>query len=1174
MQLKRIQLFGFKSFVDATSIPILSRMNAIVGPNGCGKSNIVDALRWVTGEMSAKQLRGQSMADVIFNGTAGRKPVGRAAVELIFDNSDHRITGEYAAFNEISIRREVERSGQSNYFINGVAARRRDLVDLFLGTGLGPRSYAIIEQGMISQLVEAKPEDMRTHLEEVAGISKYRERRRETENRIRHTQENLDRLNDVRDELEKQMRHLQRQANTAEHYKVLQAELRRLQAEHKALQWKRHETDIQEKNNLITNSVVQQEAKTAELRACETCIEKSRAASQCFLDQKNEIQKRFYELCAEIAGIEQKIQHKQEQLKAWERELCDSESLFTDLSSQEKIQSEQIAQLTGEIDALRPQTASLREILEEANHILNEKEQQARQSQYNYEQLQEQLSKTTQQCEIAKNNIQHYESQKKQFIARRTQIQTQLSTVSLSDLSDEIDPLTEKVNLLKNAILQIQTQLSELSFAIQTQRAVYQAAQLAVSQASGDLQKREAEYASLAALQQAILQDHQADRRQWLEKNNLINHTQLGKMIQVTSGWELAIETILSDSLDAIFVDSIDAMSKTLVDFHQGQVTFIQQNALSMPSNSNHGQHPSLRSIGDIIHSNTNLPSWLESIYISHELSDALQHRSQLQQHESIITPDGCWIGSNWLRVSRSQMTEDSFLMREKRLKQLEIDIATLTEKLSLLQNQQTQEKTTLEALEAKRDNEHKLFQETTGALTDAQTQLSGKCSRLETLSQQQQRLQAEIENIDTQMNQCEMALDAAHENLAQSLEAQQIESAQKESLFAARMETERQLSIARHDAQLKKQQTDESTIRLSSNEKQLLVLAQSLSSNQKQLTQLIERRSTLKTQCESVHSPLATWTESLNAQLSQRIVVENELRAMDTHLQSEQDTLKQAETSRDHAIKSLTALQEQQQQLRLSQQDMITRQITLKEQLSEMQFELEALITELTTDANLLEWENKINTLNTKINRLGPINLAAIDEFKTVSERKTYLDQQHLDLTEALEILQNAIRKIDRETRHLFKDTFDQVNANFEKLFPRVFGGGSASLTLTEDDLLTTGVIVKAQPPGKRNTTIHMLSGGEKTLTAISLMFAIFQLNPAPFCVLDEVDAPLDDLNVGHYCRLVKEMSQDTQFLIISHNKVTIESADHLMGVTMQEPGVSRIVSVSMKEAVEIAEL
>lgn len=1167
MQLKRIQLIGFKSFVDATSIPVLSHMNAIVGPNGCGKSNIVDAIRWVTGETSAKQLRGQSMSDVIFNGTTGRKPVGKAAVELTFDNSDRRITGEYAAFSEISIRREVVRDGQSNYYINGVPARRRDLVDLFLGTGLGPRSYAIIEQGMISQLVEAKPEDMRAHFEEVAGISKYRERRRETENRIRHTQENLDRLNDLREELTKQLRHLQRQSHAAEQYKTLQQEQRLMHAQMKALQWAAFETQLSESNEKISALVLEHESQLTQQRECETNIEKSRLSSQTFFDEKNDIQKKFYGLGAEIARLEQQIQHKQEQIKQWERELNESESLFDELTHQATAQTEQIEIITEELDHLKPQANDLQQIMQEANLLLQQAEQRMRQSQSDCDRFQEQMSKTNQQLEVAKNNSRHYETQQQQLNDRRTHIQTQLSTVSVTHLSDEMDPLSEKADTLKNSIAEIQATIAQLSQSIQTQRTAHLDAQSAVSKMQGELQKTEAQHASLSALQNATLQDNQVEATAWLKAQGLTQQSQLGKIIHVDAGWELAVETVLGNYFDAVCVDSINTVGHALSHFSKGEMTLLESGSGREGGST---KHPTILSV---MKSCDQLPAWLSTVYVAENLSDAFALKSTLQFNESIITRDGCWMGSNWLRVSKSQSSEDSFLVRERNLKQLESTIQTQKDTLAELQEAQTTAKSALEELEATRDATHRIFQETSATLTETQTTLSAKKSRLEALSQQQQRLTSDLREIELQINTAETALKAAKETIAQLTQTQQSESEQREILFSTRQEAEFLLSSARADAQAKKQQADEWGIRLSSNEKQLSVLTQSLNANQKQLLQISDRRAALQTQLSEVHAPLAEWTESLQMSLNNRMSVESDLRAIDTQLQTEQNQLRQWESMRDRLSKSLSSLQEQQQNLRLSQQEMSVRQMTLKEQIAELQFDFETIRSELPAEANLPEWEAKVNALQAKIDRLGPINLAAIDEFKTLSERKTYMDQQVTDLVEALEILQNAIRKIDRETRHLFKDTFDQVNHHFQQLFPRIFGGGQAALELTDEDLLTTGIIVKAQPPGKRNSTIHMLSGGEKTLTAIALMFAMFQLNPAPFCVLDEVDAPLDDLNVGRYCQLVKEMSKDTQFLIISHNKVTIEIADHLMGITMQEPGVSRVVSVDMQEAVAMVE-
>lgn len=1164
MQLKRIQLNGFKSFVDPTSISVLSRMNAIVGPNGCGKSNIVDAIRWVTGETSAKQLRGQSMSDVIFNGTTGRKPLGKASVELTFDNTDRKIAGEYAAFSEISIRREVVREDQSAYFINGVPARRKDLVDLFLGTGLGPRSYAIIEQGMIAQLVEAKPEDMRVHLEEVAGISKYRERRRETENRIRHTQENLDRLNDVREELEKQLRHLERQSQSAEKYKVLQAELRLLHAQIKVLQWKSFENQLGDKKEKINQQANEYEAHVAQLRECEKHVEQSRIASQNYLDQKNEIQKQFYGIGADVAKLEQQIQYKQEQLTQWKNELQQSGAFFEELTTQASEQQKQMALLTDEIAILKPQANTVQQALNQANHVLADAEKNMRESQNAWDDFHNQTAQTAQQLEVAKNNVRHYETQKKQLSDRHAQLESQLQAMSLRNLTNELSPLTEKSTQLKNTITDIQKSLVKLSESITSQRAHYQTAQNALLQVLGELQKQEAQYASLRALQEATLQDRQTDEvRPWLEKQGLKNAPQLGKMLHVEAGWELAVETIMGSCFDAICVNAIDVVAQSLPD--ASHLMLLQAEKKSAP------RLPE-KTLSDVIGECPNLPAWVSGIYIAETLLDALTLRGKLSPTESVITKTGQWMGANWLQLTRATAAEDGFLVREKKLKELQKNITVQKQTVASLEIAQQTAKIELEKLESARDTQHRLFQETTQVSSNAQAELSAKQSRLDTLSLQQQRLQLDIQNIQLQQQQCETQLRATQDAIRLQSDAKNHEDVLREKLLSARAIAENKLSDARDQWQSKKQQADERHIRLTSAEKQFAVLMQSQHANQKQLTQLTERRHTLQQQLSTVNAPLAAWQAALQLQLAERVATERKLLDADAQVQTEQNKLRELELRRDRLSKDIAALQDYQQQCKLAIQEIVVRQMTLREQLSEMQFELENILRGLPKEAELSEWENRTNQWQAKIDRLGPINLAAIDEFTALNERKTYLDKQVVDLMEALEILQNAIRKIDRETRHLFKDTFDKLNQHFQALFPRIFDGGQASLGLTEDDLLTTGVLIRAQPPGKRNATIHLLSGGEKALTAIALMFAMFQLNPAPFCVLDEVDAPLDDLNVGRYCQLVREMSKDTQFLIISHNKVTIEMADHLMGVTMQEPGVSRIVSVDIQEAVAMA--
>ncbi len=730
MHLKRIQLVGFKSFVDPTTIPVLSHMNAVVGPNGCGKSNIVDAIRWVVGESSAKQLRGQSMSDVIFNGTTGRKSVGKAAVELTFDNTDSRIVGEYAKFSEISVRREVVRDGQSNYFINGVQVRRRDLLDLFLGTGLGPRSYSIIEQGMIAQLIEKKPEDLRTHFEEVAGISKYRERRRETENRIRHTKDNLDRLNDLREELVKQLRHLKRQANAAERYKTLKREERLVNAQIKTLQWQGLEQRLHEKNEALQQQTLQYEAQVAQQRALETDIEKLRDLSVESTDKKEVVQKEYYQLGTEITRYEQQIQHKQEQITQWQSEFDDSHALWEELSEQSTSQTNQIHTLKQEVATLTPQKEIGEAAWEEANHCLQEAEQHMLQMQSEWEDFQTQAAQINQAYEVAKTNKRHYDAQSTQLQERKSQLQMQLTSLPIDTLSAEITPLTDKVSTLKETVAQSHDQINQLSQAIVTQRADYQETQANTSKARGDLQKCEAQYASLAAMQEATLQDQQASIKSWLSEHGLDKQPHFGKSITVTPGWELAVETLLGHYFDAVCVDNLEDLTPFLDLLSKGQfAAFDQQPTLSA--------RLSHKTIVDMIAQGNHLPSWLSSVYIADDLTTALQLKPSLQHHESVITKTGVWVGPNWVRMNKTTQPEDSFLVKEKRLKDLEQTITKKKTALTALENALLQAKEKLELLESERDTQQQVYQQNLALLTETQSILSATKSKLDGVTQQ-----------------------------------------------------------------------------------------------------------------------------------------------------------------------------------------------------------------------------------------------------------------------------------------------------------------------------------------------------------------------------------------------------------------------------------------------------
>lgn len=1168
MYLKNIKLAGFKSFVDPTTIPISGSLSAIVGPNGCGKSNIVDAIRWVIGETSAKQLRGQTMSDVIFNGTSARKPVGRASIELHFDNSAGKIAGEYAKYAEIAIRREVGRDGQSGYFVNGTQVRRRDVVDVFLGTGLGSRSYAIIEQGMISSLIEAKPEQLRVYIEEAAGISKYRERRRETETRMRHTQENLDRINDIREELAKQLRRLKRQANAAERYKVHKQEERLLAAQIKALQWQAFEKELQHQDKLINDQDLLREEQRAEQRHVETGIERARVQQTEATETQNEVQKRYYGLGADIARLEQRIKDTQEQTQQWQKEFEENEGLWQELSDNAEECQTQITTLEAELERLNPQTTDVQAVADAAQQALAKAEADMNRWQEQWDAFQEEASQAASQVEVSRTKIEHYQQQLNDLKNRAHQSQENLDQLQLDNLRAEIAPLGEQSNELNQQLDTAKTKLQNYAEQIAAQRQTNYSANDQLQGTRRDLQALEARSVSLEALQKTALGHNDEQANAWLSKHDLKTHSRLAQHVRVNAGWELAVETVFSSYFDAVCVGDLDKYINAMTELSQGNVTLLEK-PKSSPEKSSSGA-PTL---ADQVESDWLFHQWLTEIYIADDLAEAKRLRTQLSGHESVITRDGVWLGANWIRVCKPADAEEGVLVRKQQLEELTRQIASQQEKLNAAETALSQGEATLNQLETERDADHQAYQALSTESMDVQKQLSAKQTHLDDAEQRQTRLQQALASCQQQVESTDNELQAAQTQLQTLMNQQQSHATRREQLTEERDQFRGALENQRAETQRKQQQADELEIRLAANQDQLTLLRQTVQRDERQLKQLGERREVLSENLADTDTPLESMNKELQGQLDKRLSVERELRSAEQQVESNNQKLKSLETQRNALQDQLGNFQEKLEELRMQRREITVRQATIKEQLNEVDLMLEAIVAELPEEAEIKAWEERLDQVAQQIQRLGPINLAAIEEYDTTSERKDYLDKQEADLTEALSILETAIRKIDRESREKFRNTFDRINNEFQKIFPRIFGGGRAYLDLTDDDLLTTGVLVRAQPPGKRNVTIHMLSGGEKALTAISLVFAMFQLNPAPFCILDEVDAPLDDINVGRFCQLVKEMAKETQFLVISHNKVTIEMADHLMGVTMQEPGVSRIVSVDMQKAMEMVE-
>lgn len=1166
MQLKSIKLVGFKSFVDPTSIHIKTGMNGIVGPNGCGKSNIIDAVRWVIGERSAKQLRGQSMSDVIFNGTSGRKPVGRASVELCFDNSDGSVVGEYAKFSEIVVKREVFREGQSNYYLNGTKCRRQDIVDLFYGTGLGSRSYAIIEQGMISRLIEAKPEDLRDHIEEAAGIAKYKQRRRDTENRMNRTEENLSRLLDIREELEKQLRHLKRQANAAERYKVLREEERQVNAEIKALQWKDFERSLGHHDQRIQSHQVAFDRVTATKREAESEIEKINLELTEASDRHQSAQKDFYAIGAEVARLEQRIHDTQSQLERWQRDLDSTNERWQELSDSTEEYVSQLEELQAEIESLKPHADEYASAYQAALAALQQAEEAMASWTQEWDEFQSEAAEIQKSLEVNRTQLRHYEQTQQQLQSRVEKLQQSRQPEQESLLREALNPLQDDLDVSIAERTSHQERLNELQQRIQHQKQHIDQCQQTLNDKRHTLQSKEGRAASLEALQEAAYASDDQAVTDWLTQHGLNEYPRVGKDLKVELGWEVAVETVLKGLFDAVGVDQLDPFIEQFSPLESGELVLVETGSITPQSHQ-------FESLASRVQSEWPVAEWLGNVFIADTLAEAKSMRHALAEHQSIVTRDGIWLGKHWLRVAKRINNDSSVLLREKELETLREDIVSLKNDVLSLDEELSHAKHTLTELESSRETCHREVQRLNDTISQNQSDLTRKQAQLDALVQRHQAIQQDITDCEQRQSQCRQDIANAERAIEQGQQAASGFQQRRESLMAQRGQLTQQLQQQREKTQASKQCMDEYGIRLSSNENQLAVLEQTLRRDHRQLDQLTERRDELADQLNTVDSPLTQLQAELQSQLQRQSALEQALSQAAEHLEGLNQRMMTLQQARETAQTEMNDMQTGLQQLKMERQAVQVRQSTITEQLEEAELSISTLIEQLPADASLSAWTERSEALATRITRLGPINLAAIEEHDTLTERKTYIDKQHADLQEALETLQGAIRKIDKETRSKFKETYDKVNTGFQALFPKIFGGGQACIEMDDDDFLTAGVIVKAQPPGKRNATIHMLSGGEKALTAIALVFSLFQLNPAPFCILDEVDAPLDDLNVGRYCRLIGEMASQIQFIVISHNKVTIESCDRLMGITMQEPGVSRVVAVDIDEAVSMVE-
>ncbi len=1174
MRLSKIKLAGFKSFVDPTVLSFPSDLVSILGPNGCGKSNTIDAVRWVMGESSAKNLRGNSMTDVIFNGSSGRKPIGQASVELVFDNSDGTIMGEYAKYNEISVKRSVNREAQSQYYLNNARCRRRDVTDLFLGTGLGPRSYSIIEQGMISRLIESRPEELRVYIEEAAGISKYKERRKETETRIRHTRENLERLDDLRAELEKQIAHLQRQARTAEKYTEYKKEERLTRAQLQALRWDTNDKQVQLQNAKITAKETLLEQYMAQLRATEAGIETSREEHIEANETFNEIQGEFYRVGAEIARVEQAITHAREKSLQHHEDLLQAEKSYESAHVDLQEDQQKNIHLAAQVEELEPEFEQAQEVEHQSGELLAEYESSMQEWQMRWDEFNQDSQEPSQTAQVERARINQLELNISNQERRAEKLAEELQHFSFEHLNESIAQLESETAATEDLTADIQQQLDTEREAIQSIRDMNHENNQQLDSFRSELQSLKGRKSSLEALQQAALGKTDKSLNEWLEIHHLNDNPRLAEKISVHDGWDNAVECVLGSFLEATCVEQLDPFISSLTDIQDNGVNLLET-ASSVLNDSDTQPTPAiaLPLLSQFIMPAELVQPLVANVFAAEDLSAALAQRKRLSAKQSIITKQGIWIGSNWLRIIQESDHKGGILLREQELKVLQQQLSEAEDNVSHLSEQVEQGRIELQDKEHLRDNIQTEFNQQNRKLSELRSQLSAKQARLEQMNSRKQRIESDVNDILEQIEAEKISIEESTERLHTALEMIETYSAQREELTLEREDFQHKLAEIRVKAREDRENSHALEIKLRGIKSELNSTELAISRLQGHLEDLASRREQLLGLIHADDDPVERFNQELEILLEDRLQVEEKLTAARTQVDELEHQLREFDQQRSQVENELQNTRNQLEEIRLASQELIVRRETLLEQVNESGYTLTELLENMPEQANDRVWKEQLDQIGLRIQRLGSINLAAIDEYKEQSARKEYLDSQNEDLLKALDTLEGAIAKIDRETRTRFRETFDKINSGVQRLFPKLFGGGHAYLDLTGDDLLNTGVTIMARPPGKRNSTIHLLSGGEKAMTAVALVFAIFELNPAPFCMLDEVDAPLDEANVGRFCAMVKEMSDKVQFIYITHNKTTMEMSDHLCGVTMKEPGVSRIVDVDIHEAVEMVE-
>ena len=1173
MRLTQIKLAGFKSFVDPTVIPTPSQLVGVVGPNGCGKSNIIDAVRWVLGESKASELRGESMQDVIFNGSSNRKPAGRASVELVFDNSEGRVPGQWGAYAEISVRRVLTRDGTSSYYINGQQVRRRDIHDIFLGTGLGTRGYAIIGQGMINRIIEAKPEELRVFLEEAAGVSRYKERRRETANRLSDTRENLVRVEDILRELASNLERLEAQAEVAQRYRGMQQEGELKQHLLWLLREQAAREDRQQKAVAIEQAQAELESAMASMRAGEAALESRRQAHYAASDAVHTAQGRLYEAAAEVSRLEAEIRHVSESRNRLHARRQQLQTQQQEWQEQQRHCAQQLDELESELETAAARAEELRVQAEDARDELPGVEQSLRQAAVERDALRLELSKVEQALALAAQAQRDADRQLQALAQRRERLEQERRTIDVPDPS-LLDRLQGDCAAMEEQLEEAQAQLGELEARLPGLDDERRKAQLVAQEEARKLAGLEARLAALSRLQEDV--QKQGALQPWLERHGLAGLGRLWQRLHIEEGWETALESVLRERMSGLELRQLEQAAALSTDAPPSRLALYQVPAAAAPP----APALPLRPLASLLRVNdpdlrSLLNDWLLGVYVCDDLTQAMSMRTRLQPGMALVVEQGHVVDRHSIRFYAADSEQAGLLARQQEIEHLQRDIKGQQLMADQAVAQAARAETTSQQASQAMGPARLRVSEITSRLHDVQLEHSRLRHLAEQSGEREARLASDLAEIRMQVEDL-AAIRAEAEERFESLDEQLAE--QQTRFSDAEMSGESQHERAEaarqrlRDLERQAQEAEYAQRALQSRQADL--------QRNRQMAEEQERRAVMDLeglQGELFELDVAAAEAGLQEALERRAACEEALAQARIELDNIAATLRSADEERMTLERSLEPLRARITELQLQEQAARLAVEQFAEQLDANKVDRSALRRRL--DEQSAEWrrvgwlQSEVQRLARAVDALGPVNLAALDELTAARERKDFLDAQHADLMLAIETLEDAIRKIDRESRQLLQETFNIVNGHFGELFPRLFGGGEAKLTITGEDLLDAGVQVMAQPPGKRNSTIHLLSGGEKALTATALVFALFRLNPAPFCLLDEVDAPLDDANTERYASLVSSMSEHTQFLFISHNKIAMQMARQLIGVTMQEQGVSRIVAVDIESALQLAE-